>query len=204
MVPCRNRLASTENFAIISSRILGGLLSGGFLTGYLIKEPVIFFCFYMPLKWLAIRPRDWTIFESFLHEAFESFHEAALSQVRICRAPPPSSNQKWSNFREICAMCWSEWKINFPIFAIFSPWDMVVQNATIWLTKIIPKDAQCSETEVLVREFFFMIFSSWDMIDFVLKFVVYWSVGLRRIQTFFYVMAGSDSRSRMLLDCGLV
>ena len=32
----------------------------------------------------------------------------------------------------------------------------------------VPKDAQCSETDFLVREFFFEILSLWDMVDFVL------------------------------------
>ena len=27
--------------------------------------------------------------------------------------------QKWSNLHKICAMCWNEWKINFPIFFNF-------------------------------------------------------------------------------------
>ena len=34
--------------------------------------------------------------------------------------------QKWQRLHERCGMCWNEWKIKFPIFTIFSFWDMVV------------------------------------------------------------------------------
>ena len=37
----------------------------------------------------------------------------AFSQLRICRPTPP---QFWCSFNERRAMCWNEWKINFPIF----------------------------------------------------------------------------------------
>ena len=35
---------------------------------------------------------------------------------------------------------------------------------------IVPKDAQCSETDFLVHEFFFTIVSYRDMVDFVFDF----------------------------------
>ena len=39
-------------------------------------------------------------------------------QVRICRHLP-TPLPKWSDFYEICGMCWNKWKINFPNFVIF-------------------------------------------------------------------------------------
>ena len=48
---------------------------------------------------------------------------------------------------------------------------MVVQNLTSWLKKIVPRDAQCSETDILVQEFFFSVamFSYYDMVEFLLN-----------------------------------
>ena len=41
----------------------------------------------------------------------------ALSQLRICRAPPP---QKWWKLYEKCGMCWIEWEKKFSNFGFSS------------------------------------------------------------------------------------
>ena len=54
-------------------------------------------------------------------------------------------------------------------FAIFSFWDMVIQNLTSWLNKIHTKRCTMFWNEFFSSWAFFSIFSFWDMIDFVLN-----------------------------------
>ena len=61
-------------------------------------------------------------------------------------SPPPHQRESFSFFcPKWCSIFWNEWKINYPIFTI------------LWF--LVPKDAQCSETDFWVHEFFCVIFS---------------------------------------------
>ena len=64
-------------------------------------------------------------------------------------------------------MFWNEWKINFR-FLVFEVWSFKIPRIFRHFY-FLSKDAQCSETDFLVLEFFFCyIFSVWDMVYFVL------------------------------------
>ena len=51
--------------------------------------------------------------EKYIHMRTRYIFFSALSQLRICRPPPPPTFDPV--FYGWCAMCWNEWKINFPI-----------------------------------------------------------------------------------------
>ena len=103
--------------------------------------------------------------------------DSALSQLNMHTSPPPFLNKSLLHFiyRKCFTMFWSDWKINFPVIAIFifSGIKDFVHNIQVLLinTEIklsIPKDVQCSELDFYIHEFFFCtILSLWDMINFV-------------------------------------
>jgi len=73
-------------------------------------------------QWLVSTRHFWGIFlvtTSRILQFTRGQVTGALSQGRICRPPPP---QFWSHFHERCAMCWIEWKINFPILIFKVSW----------------------------------------------------------------------------------
>ena len=58
----------------------------------------------------------------------EITHLLGLKNKFFCQMVSKMLNfflQKWPYLHERCGMCRNKWKINFPIFAIFSLWDMV-------------------------------------------------------------------------------
>ena len=84
-----------------------------------------------------------------LHDTFMKFdmkvrlsfklRGSTLSQVRICRSPPPFP-QNCSHFHERCAQCWIECKIIFRFFSFLSYSWLYLQ-----ITKTLPTKKNCSE-----------------------------------------------------------
>ena len=97
------------------------------------------------------------------------------------QTPPPSPLKRaviifWSkNF----AMFWNEWKISFLVYGRSKFLESSESYFFVW------KDAQCSQTDFLVIEFFlrFLIFEIWSFLYWTL--VVNW--GLRRTGRFVWV-----------------
>ena len=162
--------------------VLGWKSTG--LQGYFpINDPseVAIFTWKMPTKLNRMKNQ----YSDFCDIYFLSYGWFCLQFSSVTLIFKYVADQKWP--KKLC--CRSEvatfsWKMRNVlkrmknIIPIFSFWDMVVQNLTSWLKKkFISKDAQCSETDILVQEFFFvMFFSFWDMVDFFLStFAVYWS-----------------------------
>ena len=87
----------------------------------------------------------------------------ALSELSIWIPPP----QKWTNFPERCAMCWSEWKINFPIFISQVIVDFVDNFPVFLPTTNVKKRCTMFWNGFPSSRVFYAIFSFWDMDDFV-------------------------------------
>ena len=91
------------------------------------------------------------------------FRPVLVNEMQTSPPSPPQKEPLSFYCPYCCAMFWNEWKINFPIFAIFIFWDIIVQK---W-EYIYPfsyrneNDAQFSETDFWVPDFFCAILSFW-------------------------------------------
>ena len=100
-----------------------------------------------------------------LNSVNEHTKKQVIPSLGYVDSPPPLKKSHLHFF----GSNWYECKINFPVFAIFIFWDIIVQK---W-EKLYPfgykneKDVQCSETDFWVHEFFCVILSLWVIVDFV-------------------------------------
>ena len=106
-----------------------------------------------------------------------------LSQVRIFRPPSP---QKWPYLYKRCPLCWTEWKVNFPIFIfrvmVDCIYNLLVCHLNFYVRhrpkknsyicgQIYRKD-RCASVLLwdgffLTSYFFCATYSFWDMVDFI-------------------------------------
>ena len=80
-------------------------------------------------------------------------------------------------------MFWYEWKIYFPIFAIYILRDVTIQKSQILIHSAV-KQNRCAMfwNWCLSSWLFCAMFSFWDMVDFVFTFVIY--SGLREFRNY--------------------
>ena len=96
-----------------------------------------------------------------------------LLKDMICRAAPPPCLQNVPSLLfgpKQCAKFWNEWKINFPMLAIFIVSNIIVQKGEIFLSIRLPKWKICAmfwNGFMFMSFFFCVILRFWDMVDFV-------------------------------------
>jgi len=114
--------------------------------------------------------------QSFINE---SWQKIGFFPFKDMQTSPSSFPQKWLYLHERCPLCWNGWKINFPIhgwFCLQFSWHTLISKRVTDKKKMYLKVAifTWKMRKVLKRmKNRFCIFSFWDVIDFVLKFRIF-------------------------------